>query len=163
MFCCTYLHLKLNISNITLTECTPSHDHRFLQALSHFVGSSPSWGDFFFLKSYTKWSFFIYSNILESHVINLRGQDNLKTQKIVQEIREIVIAIYLCNIHFYPLINYIFFYQVSMVCWLARWASDLKVVSSSLGLGERFYSFFFQNETKSEEICDHERGCILSE
>ena len=85
----------------------------------------------------------IYSNILESLVIKIRGQDNLKTQKIVQEIREIVIAIYLCNIHFYSLINYSFFYQASMVCWLARWASDLKVVSSSLGLGERFYSFFF--------------------
>ena len=30
--------------------------------------------------------FFIYFNILESYVINLRGQDNLKTQKFVQEI-----------------------------------------------------------------------------
>ena len=38
--------------------------------------------------------FSIYSNTLESHVINLRGQDNLKTKKM----REIVIGIYSCKI-----------------------------------------------------------------
>ena len=36
-----------------------------------------------------------YSNTLEIHFINLRGQDSLKTQKFVQNNREIVIAIYL--------------------------------------------------------------------
>ena len=32
--------------------------------------------------------FFIYSNTLEIHVINLRGQDSLKTQKFVQKIEK---------------------------------------------------------------------------
>ena len=31
--------------------------HRFLQVMSHFVGSSPSRGDIFFLKSNIKWAF----------------------------------------------------------------------------------------------------------
>ena len=39
--------------------------------------------------------FFIHSNTLESHVINLRGQDNLKTQKFVQGMRKIAIAIFI--------------------------------------------------------------------
>ena len=38
----------------------------------------------------------MYSNTLESPVINLRGQETLKIKKIVQEMREIAIAIYLC-------------------------------------------------------------------
>ena len=38
--------------------------------------------------------FFIYSNTLEIHVINLRGQDSLKTQTFVQKNREITIMIY---------------------------------------------------------------------
>ena len=42
--------------------------------------------------------FFTYFDILESYVINLRGQDNLKTQQFVQEISKITIAIYLCSI-----------------------------------------------------------------
>ena len=55
--------------------------------------------EIFFLKSYTKWSFFIYSNILESLVINLRGHTTSKL-KFVQEMSKIVIAIYLCGIYF---------------------------------------------------------------
>ena len=43
--------------------------------------------------------FFIYSNTLEIHVINLRGQNSLKAQKFVQKSREIAIAIYLCKIY----------------------------------------------------------------
>ena len=39
--------------------------------------------------------FFIYSYVLEVHVINLRGQDILKDQKIVQENWEITIGTYL--------------------------------------------------------------------
>ena len=62
-----------------------------------FVGSIPNQGDFFFLKSDLNWPFFTYSDTLESHVINLRGQENLKTQKFVQEMREIAITIYLCT------------------------------------------------------------------
>ena len=43
---------------------------------------------------------FTYFDILESYVIHLRGQDNLKTQKFVQEIRKIAVVICLCSIHF---------------------------------------------------------------
>ena len=45
---------------------------------------------FFSLKSDLNWPYFTISNILES-------QGNLKTQKFVQEMREIAIAIYLCT------------------------------------------------------------------
>ena len=50
---------------------------------NHFVGSSPTRGDISFLKSDLNWPYFTISNILESHIINLRGQGNLKTQKFV--------------------------------------------------------------------------------
>ena len=46
---------------------------------NHFVGSSPTRGDIFFLKSDLNWPFFTHSNALESHVIK-KGQENLKTQ-----------------------------------------------------------------------------------
>ena len=59
---------------------------------NHFVGSSPTGGDFFFLKSDLNWPYFTISNTLESHIIS-----NLKTQTFVQEMREIAIAIYLCT------------------------------------------------------------------
>ena len=36
--------------------------------------------------------FFMYSNTLEIHVINLKGEDSLKTQKYVQKDREILIG-----------------------------------------------------------------------
>ena len=50
----------------------------FFRSCLIFVGSSPSRGDIFFLKSDTKLAFlYIHSNTLVSHVINLRGQDNL--------------------------------------------------------------------------------------
>ena len=53
--------------------------------------------DIFFLKSDLNWPFFFtHSNTLESHVIK-EGQENLKTQKFVQEMREITITIYLCT------------------------------------------------------------------
>ena len=61
---------------------------------NHFVGSSPTIGDIFFLKSDLNWPFFTHSNTLESHVIK-EGQENIKNQKFVQEMREI--AIYLCT------------------------------------------------------------------
>ena len=57
-------------------------------------------GGIFFLKSDLNWPLFTYSNTLESHVVNFRGQENLKTQKYVQEMREIAIAIYLCTCTF---------------------------------------------------------------
>ena len=50
-----------------------------------FVGSSPTQGDIFFLKSDTKWAF-LHSNTLEICLINLRGQDSLKIQKFVPKI-----------------------------------------------------------------------------
>ena len=56
---------------------------------NHFVGLSPTGGGIFFLKSDLNWPYFTISNILES-------QGNLKTQKFVQEMREIAILIYLC-------------------------------------------------------------------
>ena len=42
---------------------------------NHLVGSSPTGGDFFFLKSDLKWPYFTISNILESHIINLKPQN----------------------------------------------------------------------------------------
>ena len=42
--------------------------------------------------------FFMCFNILESYVISLRGQDSLKTQKCLQEVIKIKIAIYLSSI-----------------------------------------------------------------
>ena len=63
---------------------------------NHFVGSSPTREDIFFLKCDLNWPFFTHSNRLESYVIK-EGQENLKTQKFVQEMREITIEIYLCT------------------------------------------------------------------
>ena len=40
--------LKSNIFNFTLTKCTPSDDHRFLQVLSHFRGLKPQPWRYFF-------------------------------------------------------------------------------------------------------------------
>ena len=40
--------------------------------------------------------FFTHSNTLESYAIK-EGQENLKTQKFIQEMREIAITIYLCT------------------------------------------------------------------
>ena len=55
---CYKMKLKLNIFNFTVTVRTPSHDHRFLQVLSHFCGFEPIPGRyFFFLKSDIKWAF----------------------------------------------------------------------------------------------------------
>ena len=51
--------------------------------------------EIFFSEILHQMDFFLHFNILESYVISLRGQDNLKTQK-VQEISKIAIAIYLC-------------------------------------------------------------------
>ena len=49
--------LKSIILNSTLIICTPSHDHRFLQVLSHFRGFEPHPRRYFFLKSDIKWAF----------------------------------------------------------------------------------------------------------
>ena len=57
--------------------------------------------------------FFIYSNTLEIHVINLRGQNSLKAQKFVQKSREI--AIYLCKIYVIIHKRLHIYYQGSMV------------------------------------------------
>ena len=46
---------------------------------NHFVGSSPTRGNIFFLNLILIGLFYT----LESHLINLRGQENLKTQKFV--------------------------------------------------------------------------------
>ena len=67
-----------------------------LHELILFMGSSPSQEDIFFLKSDIKWAF----SSLESYVININGQNNLKTQINIQEMCKIAIAIYLCSIHF---------------------------------------------------------------
>ena len=50
-----------------------------------FVGSSSSQGDFF-SEIWYHMDFFMYSNTLEIHVINLRGEDSLNSQKYVQKI-----------------------------------------------------------------------------
>ena len=98
--------LKSIILNSTLIFRPPSHCHRFLQVLSHFRGFEPQLRRIFFLKSDTKWSFFIYSNILESLVINLRGHTTSKL-KFVQEMSKIVIAIYLCGIYSLKYLKYL--------------------------------------------------------
>ena len=59
--------------------------------------------------------FFMCFDIFESYVISLRGQDNLKTQKCVQEIIKIKIAIYLCSIVITKLKIFIYNYQASVV------------------------------------------------
>ena len=64
---------------------------------NHFRGFEPHPRRYFFQKSDVNWAFFIHANTLESHVINLRGQENLKPKRFVQEMREIAIAIYLCT------------------------------------------------------------------
>ena len=66
---------------------------------NHFHGFKPYPRWYFFLKCDLNWAFFIHSNTLESHVINLRCQENLKTKRFVQEMREIAIVIYLSG-HF---------------------------------------------------------------
>ena len=91
-----FCRLKSNICNFTLRIRPPSHHHRFLQVLSHFRGFEPHQRRYFFLKSDIKWAF----SSLESYVINLNGQNNHKTQKNIQEMCKIAIAIYLCSIHF---------------------------------------------------------------
>ena len=64
---------------------------------NHFVGSSPTRGDiFFFWNLILICLFFTHSNTLESYAIK-EGQENLKTQKFIQEMREIAITIYLCT------------------------------------------------------------------
>ena len=77
-----------------------------------FVGSSLSQGDIFFLKSDLNWPFFTYCNILESHVINLRGQENLKTQKLYKKwwkSRSQSIYVHInVNVHFKKAKNWLF-------------------------------------------------------
>ena len=80
-------------------DAHPVIDIDLLRSCLIFVGSSPSQGHIFFLKFDIKWAFFIYSNTSESYVINLRGHTTSKL-KFVQEMSKIVIAIYLCCIHF---------------------------------------------------------------
>ena len=84
-----------------------------------FVVSSPSQGDISFQKSDLNWPFFTHSNTLVSHII-LRGQENLKTQKFVQEMRVIVITIYFCT-HTYMYMN-----------WLTRIRSTYYLISISV-------------------------------
>ena len=90
--------LKSNISNFTLIVRTPFDYHRFLQVLSHFRGFDPHLRRFFSSEIWYQMVFFMCFNILESYVIKIRGQDNLKTEKCLQEIIKIKIAIYLCSI-----------------------------------------------------------------
>ena len=61
-----HLPLKLIISNSTLIIRTPSHCHKFPQALSHFVGSSPSWGDLIFWNLILNGLFHIFLYIRKS-------------------------------------------------------------------------------------------------
>ena len=56
------------------------------------MGSSPSQGDIFLFGNLIFNGLF-YAFLI--HVINLRGQDSLKTDKFVQEMSKIEIAIYL--------------------------------------------------------------------
>ena len=52
---------------------------------NHFVGSSPTGGDIFFLKYDLNWPYFTIHNILESHIINFRGQGNLKHKNLYKK------------------------------------------------------------------------------
>ena len=55
--------------------------------------------------------------------------------------------------------------QGSMAYWIIQSPSGLKVVGSIPFLASQafFYYFFYQNETNSEEKCDNERVCVLTE
>ena len=98
-----------------------------------FVGSSPTQGEFFVWILVSNGLFFIYSNTLKSHLINLRGQDNLKTQKM----REIGIAIYLCNIELVCLYTNIKMYNLDLSNpgpffiffpnWTKKWWKNMKI------------------------------------
>ena len=92
------LPLKSHPNERTFSSHSIKLDTDFFSYCLIFVGSSPTWGDIFFLKSYTKWSFFIHSNVLESLVINFRGHITSKL-KFIQEVSKMVIAIYLCGIY----------------------------------------------------------------
>ena len=71
IFCLTD-HLKLVQGKMLLGRIRVSKSsYAFIIFLFLFVGSSPTQGDFFFMKSDIKWAFFTYSNNLEIHVINL--------------------------------------------------------------------------------------------
>ena len=107
--------LKSNIFNFTLIVRTPFDYHRFLQVLSHFRGFEPHLRRFFSSEIWYQMVFFICFNIFESYVISLRGQDNLKTQKCVQEIIKIKIAIYLCSIDISKLKFFSYIHQASVV------------------------------------------------
>ena len=125
-----------------------SRSEKLIQAkthfLSHFVGSSPSWGDIFF---FWNLGFFVHFNTLEIRVINLRGQNSLKIQKFTQKNSKIAIAIYLCNIwlnnKIYKEILWLSICQGAMVYRLAQSPSDQKVAGSNPGLAMSFSIFFY--------------------
>ena len=97
--------------------------------------------------------FFVHSNILE---IRARGQDSLK----IQRNSKIAIAIYLCNTYLNNENIYIVICQGAtylmsrshgiVVSSLAFYSDDCRFESWSR---HNFFNFFFQNETKGEEIC----------
>ena len=68
-----FFWVKLNIYNFTLTVRTLFDDQRFLQVLFNFRGFEPQPRRYIlFLNLILNVFFFIYSNTLESYVINLR-------------------------------------------------------------------------------------------
>ncbi len=55
-------HLKLIISNLIFLFRSRKSDIDFFRYCLIFVGSSPGWGDIFFMKSDIKWASFMYSD-----------------------------------------------------------------------------------------------------
>ena len=152
------------ISNCTILFRPGFHCHQFLQVLSHFRGFEPQLRRIFFLKSDTKWSFFIYSNILESLVINLRGHTTSKL-KFVQEMSKIVIAIYLCGIYSLKYLKYLGL-EIASGYGVVVSTLDFKPIECRFGSWSRqalFYFFSPQNKARPEEVYGNERVGEISE
>ena len=105
--------------------------------------------------------FFICFNILESHLINLRGQDNHKNKKNDSEI-----TIYLSMLHNTKLevLNVLkqesyVYKQGSMVYWITQSPSRLKIVGSIPFLARHFFNIFFTKMRQTVKKNVIMRGC----
>ena len=118
------------------------------------MGSSPSWGDNFFMKSGIKCALLIYSNTLEiiNQISDVRTTWKLK--KIIKEMSKIVITIVLSV---YILFNILRYLHPIIEQWCRGYLNGLLISRSWVRdqSKARPFLFFFSilNETKGEEIC----------
>ena len=66
--------------------------------------------------------------------------------------------LYNINIKISTFVKHVRFHGL-MVTTFAFW---LEVHEFESHPGQAFFNFFYKNETKSEEICEHQRVCVLS-